>query len=112
MARPDSIARDGISERPLQGRVALGTPTQGFALGLEKRPYRPRADESRFFQASPKADRNETPFTESTLNGSFPLRGKVPKGRMRGRAVDGEDARIPSREQQLDVPPPPAPPPR
>ena len=55
---------------------------------------------------------NPPTSNESTTNGAFPLRGKVPKGRMRGRVANGEDARIPSREQQLDVPPPPAPPPR
>jgi hypothetical protein len=37
-----------IGERPLQSRTVDGAVTQGFALGLEKRPYRPRADGDRF----------------------------------------------------------------
>ena len=49
---------------------------------------------------------------ESTSNGAFPLRGKVPEGRMRGRVANGEDVRMSSPGRQLDVPPPPAPPPR
>ena len=49
---------------------------------------------------------------ESTCNGAFPLRGKLPEGRMRGRVANGEDVRMSSPGRQLDVPPPPAPPPR
>jgi hypothetical protein len=87
-------------------------------IPLEKIPthLRPRPRENvpvplRTRNRHPQAP-NPPTSNESTTNGAFPLRGKVPKGRMRGRVANGEDARIPSREQQLDVPPPPAPPPR
>jgi hypothetical protein len=41
-----------IGERPLQGRTVDGAGTQAFALGREKRPYRPRADGDRSTRAN------------------------------------------------------------
>ena len=89
------------------------TPIPPEKIPTHLRP-RPRENVPVPLQARMRHPQAPNPPTsnESTTNGAFPLRGKVPKGRMRGRAVDGETARMSSLERQLDVPPPPAPPPR